>query len=117
DQARRLPVDEARKADLIVCGHHGIRVRPVERARDRELFGFMQSQVSAEKPKKLLIREVAQTMRTIRAAGADILFVGGPAIVHTGAGRYLSWLIRNGYVQVLFAGNALAAHDIESAMF
>lgn len=29
----------------------------------------------------------------------------------------MSWLIRNGYVQKLFAGNALAAHDIEQAMF
>jgi lysine-ketoglutarate reductase/saccharopine dehydrogenase-like protein (TIGR00300 family) len=112
-----LPVDEARPGQAIATGYLGIRVRPLERARDRELFGFMQSQVSAEKPKKVIISEIAASMRTVREDGGDILFVGGPAIIHTGAGRYLSWLIREGYVQVLFSGNALAAHDIEAALF
>jgi lysine-ketoglutarate reductase/saccharopine dehydrogenase-like protein (TIGR00300 family) len=112
-----LPVDEARVGQQIVTGYQGIRVRPLERARDRELFGFMQSQVSAEKPKKLIIREIANEIRQIRAEGGSVLFVGGPAVIHTGAGRYLSALIRGGFVQVLFAGNALAAHDIESSLY
>jgi lysine-ketoglutarate reductase/saccharopine dehydrogenase-like protein (TIGR00300 family) len=112
-----LPVDEARVGQQIVTGYQGIRVRPLERARDRELFGFMQSQVSAEKPKKLIIREIANEIRQIRADGGSVLFVGGPAVIHTGAGRYLSALIRGGFVQVLFAGNALAAHDIESSLY
>jgi lysine-ketoglutarate reductase/saccharopine dehydrogenase-like protein (TIGR00300 family) len=43
--------------------------------------------------------------------------VAGPAIIHTGAGVHLSRLIELGYVQVLFAGNALAAHDVEAALF
>jgi lysine-ketoglutarate reductase/saccharopine dehydrogenase-like protein (TIGR00300 family) len=46
-----------------------------------------------------------------------VLVVGGPAIVHTGAGKYLEWLIRDGFVDALFAGNALAAHDIESQFY
>ena len=112
-----IPVDEARVGQTIAVGHVGIRVQPLERGRDRDLFGFMQSQVSAEKPKKLIIQEIARSMRAVRADGGSILFVGGPAIIHTGAGRYLSWLVREGWVQVLFAGNALAAHDIESAMY
>jgi lysine-ketoglutarate reductase/saccharopine dehydrogenase-like protein (TIGR00300 family) len=112
-----LPVDEARAGQQVVTGYQGIRVQPLERSRDREIFGFMQSQVSAEKPKKLLIREIAADIRHLRDDGASILFVGGPAVIHTGAGRYLSALIRGGYVQVLFAGNALAAHDIESALY
>jgi lysine-ketoglutarate reductase/saccharopine dehydrogenase-like protein (TIGR00300 family) len=116
-RARVIPVDEARVGQLVVCGYTGIRVQPLERARSRELFGFMQSAVSAEKPKKLIIREIAAAMKAVRADGGDIIFVGGPAIIHTGAGRYLSWLIKHGYVQVLFAGNALAAHDIESALY
>ncbi|MFY9614110.1 MAG: TIGR00300 family protein [Candidatus Dormiibacterota bacterium] len=117
ERAYCLPVDEARAGQQVVCGYQGIRIRPLERARDRELFGFMQSQVSAEKPKKLVIREIARTMRQIREDGGDILFVGGPAIVHTGAGRYLSSMIKGGFVQVIFAGNALAAHDIESSIY
>src|SRR5438034_9517110 len=43
-------------------------------------------------------------MRHVRAAGGRILVVAGPAVVHTGAGVYLSRLIELGYVQVLFAG-------------
>src|SRR6202165_2652370 len=112
-----LPVDEARVGQDIVVGYQGIRVRPLERSRERELFGFMQSQVSAEKPKKLIIREIANSIREIRAEGGSVLFVGGPAVIHTGAGKYLSALIRGGFIQVLFAGNALAAHDIESALY
>ncbi len=115
--ARVIPVDEARVGQQVVCGYGGVRVQPLERTRDRELFGFMQSQVSAEKPKKLIIRDIATSMKAVRREGGAIIFVGGPAIIHTGAGRHLSWLIKHGYVQVLFAGNALAAHDIESALY
>jgi len=37
--------------------------------------------------------------------------------VHSGSGPLLEGLINDGHVDVLFAGNALAAHDIESAMY
>lgn len=116
-RARVIPVDEARVGQMVVCGYGGVRVHPLERARSRELFGFMQSQVSAEKPKKLIIHDIAAQMKVVRKEGGAIIFVGGPAIIHTGAGRHLSWLIKHGYVQILFAGNALAAHDIESALY
>ena len=52
-----------------------------------------------------------------KAAGKRILWVGGPAIVHTGGAPALSRLVAAGYVDVLFAGNALAVHDIESNMY
>ena len=51
------------------------------------------------------------------ADGGRTLIVGGPAIVHTGSSEHLCKLIRNGYVDVLFAGNALATHDVEQAIF
>jgi lysine-ketoglutarate reductase/saccharopine dehydrogenase-like protein (TIGR00300 family) len=73
--------------------------------------------VSAEKPKHLVIRELAATMREIRAGNGRICFVGGPAIIHTGAGEHLATIIAAGYVDVLFAGNALPAHDIEAQLF
>lgn len=101
----------------VVVGHQGVRVTPLERSRQTEIFSFMGSEVSAEKPKKVLIGGIAEEMRHVRAAGGRILVVAGPAVVHTGAGRYLSRLIELGYVQVLFAGNALAVHDVESALF
>ena len=101
----------------VVVGHGGVRVTPQERSRQTEIFSFMGSEVSAEKPKKVLISGIAEEMRQIRAAGGRVLVVAGPAVVHTGAGRYLSRLIELGYVQVLFAGNALAVHDVEVALF
>jgi lysine-ketoglutarate reductase/saccharopine dehydrogenase-like protein (TIGR00300 family) len=101
----------------VVVGHKGLRVLPLERSRQTEIFSFMGSEVSAEKPKKVVISTIAGEMRLLRSEGGRILVVAGPAVVHTGAGRYLSRLIEMGYVQVLFAGNALAVHDVEAALF
>jgi lysine-ketoglutarate reductase/saccharopine dehydrogenase-like protein (TIGR00300 family) len=116
-RARCVPMSDVRKGEAVVVGHHGIRVTPLERAREREVFSFMRSEVSSERPKQLAITEIADTMRHIRDGGGKLLFVVGPAIIHTGAGPYLEALIRDGYVQVLFGGNAIAAHDVESALF
>ena len=52
-----------------------------------------------------------------REENGKILVVGGPAIVHTGAVEHFEKLIEWGFVNLLFAGNALAAHDIENALF
>ena len=112
-----LRMHRVKKGDLVVVGHAGIRVEPTRRPADPRTFEFMGSAVSSEKPKLLLIREIARQMRAVRSAGKKILFVGGPAIIHTGAGPLLEKLIASGFIDVLFAGNALASHDIESSMF
>ena len=113
-----LPMADVRKGDLIVVGHHGTRVLPQERDRDKlGVFGFMQSTVSSEKPKNFTIREIAAEMRRAKQGDGKILVVAGPAVVHTGSREHLSRLIREGYVHVLFAGNALATHDIEQSLF
>jgi len=116
-RARCIVFQGARPGMEIVVGHQGVRVTPIERSRQTEIFTFMASEVSAEKPKKVLIAAIAEEMKQIRTSGGRIVVVAGPAVVHTGAGRYLSRLIELGYVQVLFAGNALAVHDVESALF
>ena len=108
---------DAKPGMEVVVGHRGVRVTPLERSRQTEIFSFMGSEVSAEKPKKVLIAGIAQEMHHARDSGGKILVVAGPAVVHTGAGRYLSRMIELGFVQVLFAGNALAVHDVESALF
>ncbi|HLG73078.1 MAG TPA: TIGR00300 family protein [Chloroflexota bacterium] len=115
--ARCVPMSDVREGERVVVGHHGIRVTPLERAREREVFSFMRSEVSSERPKQLAIAEIAQQMRQIRERNGKILFVVGPAIIHTGAGPFLEDLIRAGFVQVLFGGNAIATHDIESALY
>ncbi|HLY65118.1 MAG TPA: TIGR00300 family protein, partial [Chloroflexota bacterium] len=114
---RCTPMADVRQGQAVVVGHHGLRVTPLERAREREVFSFMRSEVSSERPKQLAIAEIAETMGRIRGNGGKVLFVVGPAIIHTGAGPFLEELIAGGYVNVLFGGNAIATHDIESALF
>ncbi|MCH8048356.1 MAG: TIGR00300 family protein [Planctomycetes bacterium] len=115
--ARCLPMTEVRRGDQIVTGHTGVRVFPYEREVERKTFEFMNSGVSTEKPKGVAIREIAAEIFRNHASGGKTLVVGGPAIIHTGSGGHLAELIRRGYVDKLFAGNALAAHDVEQAMF
>jgi lysine-ketoglutarate reductase/saccharopine dehydrogenase-like protein (TIGR00300 family) len=117
NRAFARPMHEVKKGDEVVIGHDGIRVLPFERARTREAFAFMQSDVSSEKVKVLAIQEIARQMHEVRARGGKILFVLGPAVIHTGAGRYIAELIRRDYVQVIFGGNAIVTHDIEAALF
>ena len=116
-QASMIPMADVRKADLVVVGHEGIRVTPPQRSRERELFSFMANDVSCERPKRLVIEQIAREMEAARQRGGKILVVAGPAIVHSGAAPTLAKIIRAGYVQVLFGGNAIATHDVESALF
>jgi lysine-ketoglutarate reductase/saccharopine dehydrogenase-like protein (TIGR00300 family) len=77
----------------------------------------MQSEVSSERGKVREIGEIAKAMREARSHGGKILFVLGPAVVHTAARQHIATLIRRGYIQVIFGGNAIVAHDVEAAMF
>src|SRR5215467_12984744 len=117
-EARTVKFSQVRKGMPIAVGHHGIRVVPYQRSIDRRgVFEFMASNVSSEKPKSAVIREMAKEIRLAKNSGGKILVVAGPAVVHTGAGEHFEKLIQWGYVNLLFAGNALAAHDIEYALF
>ena len=115
--ARCVPMIDVAVGMPIVVGHDGVRVTPAERARDSTVFGFMGSNVSTEKPKAATLRGVVAAIRATRAEGKKVLLVGGPAIVHTGSAPHVARLIREGWVQTLFAGNALATHDIEQSLF
>jgi lysine-ketoglutarate reductase/saccharopine dehydrogenase-like protein (TIGR00300 family) len=116
---RTVPVSDVRAGDLIVCGPSGVRVVqvPAQQMDTGEVFEFMNSEVSSEKPQALLVRQVAEELRETKAAGKRVLWVAGPAVVHTGAAPAMVALVRGGYVDVLFGGNAIATHDIESALY
>jgi len=116
-RARCAAMHQVRHGDLIVVGDQGVRVTPLERRDPGDVFAFMGSEVSTERPKELVVAAIVQAMRDARKAGQKILFVGGPAILHTGAGGNLEAIIRSGWIDVLFAGNALATHDIERALY
>ena len=101
----------------VVTGASGIRVDVPVLTKAEGSFGFMESDVSSEKPQAVLVRQVADGMREAKANGQKVLWVGGPGVVHTGAAPAMVALVNAGFVDVLFAGNALATHDIESALF
>ena len=112
------PIDDIKAGDKIVVGLEGVKVTPPQRSRgEQEVFEFMNSEVSSEKPLMSLINGIADEIKEIKKKGGKIAIVGGPAIVHTGSGKFLASLIREGYIDVIMAGNALATHDIESNLF
>jgi lysine-ketoglutarate reductase/saccharopine dehydrogenase-like protein (TIGR00300 family) len=118
-RVRTVPVSDVAAGDEVVCGAGGVRV--VLPIRDHKAveddFGFMSSTVSSEKPQALVVRQIAERMREVKSEGGRVLWVAGPAVVHTGASLPMVSLVRNGWVDVLFSGNALATHDIESSLF
>lgn len=118
------PMHAVKRGDRIVVGEAGVRVLPPPSSvptpgptTPDTAFSFMSSSISTERPKARLIAEAAAAIRAAKAAKKKVLFVGGPAIVHGASGPALEALLDRGFIDVLFAGNALAAHDIESAMF
>lgn len=115
--ARCVPMHHVRKGDRVVVGDGGVRVWPLERPDPTDSFAFMGSEVSTERPKELVVAAIAEAMERAHAAHQKVLFVGGPAILHTGAGRFLEAILKAKWIDVLFAGNALATHDIERALY
>ena len=111
---RTCPMHRVTGGDLVVVGGDGVRVEAPARRRGAGSFEFMSSEVSSEKPKALLVSGVAARMVASRERGTRTLAVLGPAVVHTGAGPDVARLVREGWIDVLFAGNGFAAHDIES---
>lgn len=117
-QASCKPMAHIKEGDMVVVGREGIKVIPPERPRGKlGVFEFMSSEASSEKPFKSIINKIASEIREVKERGGKIAVVGGPAIVHTGSAPILAQMIREGIVDALFAGNALATHDIESALY
>jgi lysine-ketoglutarate reductase/saccharopine dehydrogenase-like protein (TIGR00300 family) len=109
---------EVQRGMEIVVGHQGIKVTPMQRSTSRtDIFEFIAGNAAIERPKSAIICEVARELKRAREEGGRILIVAGSALVQSGAGEHLEKLIDWGYVDVLFAGNAFAIHDIESALF
>jgi len=108
------PIRDVRKGDMIAVGEQGIRITPPERPREGvNLFQFMGSGSSSERPTQHIARRVAEDIYKTKKSGGKIVLVGGPAIVHTGASDSIANLIKLGFIDAVLAGNALAVHDIE----
>jgi lysine-ketoglutarate reductase/saccharopine dehydrogenase-like protein (TIGR00300 family) len=105
-----------KRGELVVLRGQGLRVRPPERSRSFSVFGFMSNDVSAEVNKQIAIAGTAREMRRVRAAGQKIVFVPGPAVIHSGGDAAFARLVRDGWVDVVLSGNAFAVHDLEKAI-
>jgi lysine-ketoglutarate reductase/saccharopine dehydrogenase-like protein (TIGR00300 family) len=113
-RARTVPMHRVHVGDQIVVGSGGVRVHAPAKQRGASAFEFMNSEVSSEKPKALIVHQVADRIRAAHEAGDKVLAVCGPAVVHTGGAPDIARLIDGGWIDVLFAGNGFATHDIES---
>ncbi|MEA5419311.1 TIGR00300 family protein [Spirulina sp. CCNP1310] len=106
--------------EKVVVGAQGLRtVRKVdERTKQTraEEFSFMGSGVSSERRVELVVEQIAWELRHIRDQGGKVVVTAGPVVIHTGGSQHLARLIREGYVQALLGGNAIAVHDMEQAM-
>jgi lysine-ketoglutarate reductase/saccharopine dehydrogenase-like protein (TIGR00300 family) len=110
-------IRDIKKGDMMVVGEQGVKIIPQERPREGvDIFQFMSSNSSSERPTQQIARKVANDLYNIRKYGAKIIAVSGPVLIHSGAAESFSKLIRMGYVNGLLAGNALAVHDVENAL-
>jgi len=111
-----VKIGQVKKGEAVALRGHGFRVRPPERSRDYSVFGFMSNEISAEANKGIVVAATAREMRRAREAGDKIAVVAGPAVIHSGGDAHFARLVREGWVDVLLAGNAFAVHDVEKAI-
>ncbi len=118
--ARCKVLRDLKVGEQVVVGVEGIRtVRKTESREQRNApseFTFMGSGVSSERRVELVVEQIAWEMRQIRDQGGKVVVTAGPVVIHTGGSQHLARLIKEGYVQALLGGNAIAVHDIEQAL-
>ena len=106
------------KGDRVVVGVDGIRTvrKKTNRDKVKEEFSFMGAGVSSERRVELVVEQIAWELRQIRDRGGKVVVTAGPVVIHTGGAKHLSSLVRDGYVQGLLGGNAIAVHDMEQSL-
>jgi lysine-ketoglutarate reductase/saccharopine dehydrogenase-like protein (TIGR00300 family) len=107
--------------DRVIVGVEGIRTSRKTESREKRNattpeFSFMGAGVSSERRVELIVEQIAWELRQVRDRGGRVVVTAGPVVIHTGGAEHLSHLIREGYVQALLGGNAIAVHDIEQAL-
>ena len=105
--------------EYVIVGVEGIRtIRKTEsrEQRNTQEFSFMGAGVSSERRVELVVEQIGWELRQIRDQGGKVVVTAGPVVIHTGGAEHLGRLIRDGYVQALLGGNAIAVHDIEQSI-
>jgi lysine-ketoglutarate reductase/saccharopine dehydrogenase-like protein (TIGR00300 family) len=117
-EPRRVEAGEAVAMGLAEDGSEGIFVHAgafLGGTKTHAEFQFMSTEVSRERP--VNYEDLARRLVEQREAGGYLVWVIGPALVHSRARHDMEWFIANGFVQAVLAGNAVAVHDIEAAIF
>ncbi|HEY9652055.1 MAG TPA: TIGR00300 family protein, partial [Coleofasciculaceae cyanobacterium] len=117
--ARCKVLRDLKVGEHVVVGVEGLRTvrKPESREqRNAQEFSFMGSGVSSERRVELVVEQIAWELRQLRDQGGKVVVTAGPVVIHTGGSQHLARLIRDGYVQGLLGGNAIAVHDIEQSM-
>jgi lysine-ketoglutarate reductase/saccharopine dehydrogenase-like protein (TIGR00300 family) len=117
-EPRRLKRGDQVAMGLAEDGAEGIYVHAagfLGGAHSANEFRFMSSEVSRERP--VNYEELAARLIEEKTRGGSLIWVAGPALVHSRARGDFEWFIRQGFVQAVLAGNAVAVHDIEAAIF
>ncbi|AFY37308.1 hypothetical protein Lepto7376_0934 [[Leptolyngbya] sp. PCC 7376] len=118
-QARCRLLRDLQVGEKVVVGVDGIRTNhktTKHASQDKQEFSFMGAGVSSERRVELVVENIAWELQKIRSQGGKVAVTAGPVVIHTGGAQHLSSLIRQGYVQTLLGGNAIAVHDIEQSM-
>ena len=72
--------------DMIVVGEQGVKIIPQERPREGiDIFQFMSSASSSERPTQHIARKVASDIYNTRKEGGKMIVVSGPVLVHSGS--------------------------------
>jgi lysine-ketoglutarate reductase/saccharopine dehydrogenase-like protein (TIGR00300 family) len=116
-RVRTVPLSDVQAGMRIVVGAAGVRVSVPTHGSAADPHAFGDGAEVPDRPQAVLVRQVADGMRRARADGKRLLWVAGPGVVHAGAVPAMAALARAGWVDVLFAGNALATYDIEAALY
>ncbi|HEY9726264.1 MAG TPA: TIGR00300 family protein [Chroococcales cyanobacterium] len=117
--ARCKVLRDLKVGEDVVVGVEGIRTvrKPESREqRNAQEFSFMGAGVSSERRVELVVEQIAWELRQLRDRGGRVVVTAGPVVIHTGGSQHLARLIREGYVQALLGGNAIAVHDIEQSL-
>jgi lysine-ketoglutarate reductase/saccharopine dehydrogenase-like protein (TIGR00300 family) len=117
-EPRRLRRGDEVAMGLAEDGSEGIFVHSagfLGGAHSANEFRFMSTEVSRERP--VNYEELAARLIEEKTQGGFLIWVAGPALVHSRARGDFEWFIRQGFVQAVLAGNAVAVHDIEAAIF
>ena len=117
-EPRRLKAGEQVAMGLAEDGSEGIYVHTagfLGGAHSANEFRFMSTEVSRERP--VNYEDMAARLLEERAHGGYLIWVAGPALVHSRARQDFAWFVHNGFVQAMLAGNAVAVHDIGAAIY